>query len=104
MGPNGADPLPRVPFGVGCPQANGRGEASADRRKIADPQMRFQILSPETAALVLSGTLAPSVALQAGETMTINQRRALWARHNARQREAAATMAQLRRDWLNRNR
>lgn len=66
--------------------------------------MTFHNLSPQTAALVLNGTLAPSVALQAGETLTVNQRRALWARHMDRQREASARMAQLRRDWFNRNR
>lgn len=66
--------------------------------------MQFHALSPETAALVLNGTIAPSVALQAGETLTATQRRALWARHMDRQREAAARMAQLRRDWLNRAR
>lgn len=80
------------------------GHAVPDRRLTADPEMQFQVLSPETAALISDGTLAPSVALFAGETLTIRQRRALWARHRDRQEEAAARMAQLRRDWLSRSR
>lgn len=66
--------------------------------------MQLPSLDSKTAAMVQAGILAPTSALLAGESLSDAQKRHLWARHMSRQREAAATMAQLRRDWLTRNR
>lgn len=59
--------------------------------------MTFSNLSPETAALVKAGILAPTVALQAGEVLTPCQVRGLWAAHRQQQRAAQAAIAAWRR-------
>lgn len=66
--------------------------------------MQLFSLDSQTAAMVQAGILAPTPALLAGESLSDAQKRHLWARHMSRRGEAAARMAQVRRDWLTRNR